>query len=146
MSAARLQSALAHGGVRDLTTGCLIWTKGRNSGGYGSLWYKGKSCLVHRLAWESANGRSIPPGQVIAHVCHRPLCFEPSHLRLSSQRQNMVGSLLAGRHSAAKLTAAQAAAIRTMKGEISAKALAVTYGVHPRTIHLIWANKTWKDV
>src|SRR5947208_5526213 len=62
---------------------CWIW-KGGTNGVYGTLGAPGgrKTLYAHRLSWELANGRSIPEGLFIDHICRNKLCVNPQHLQL----------------------------------------------------------------
>lgn len=51
-----------------------LWAGKRINKGYGVLVVAGRNVLVHRLAWEFAEGASIPDGMIIGHVCDTPLC------------------------------------------------------------------------
>jgi hypothetical protein len=59
--------------------GDLIWTGAVNNHGYGVIKVKRRLQYVHRVVYEAVVGR-IPPGCVIDHLCHIPLCVEPTHL------------------------------------------------------------------
>lgn len=63
---------------------CLIWDgKARISGGYAQICVggrNGRQLLVHRMAFEVAHGRRIPPLGKIIQSCGKHDCFEPSHL------------------------------------------------------------------
>jgi hypothetical protein len=53
--------------------------------------------LQHRMAWEMANGQTIPAGMVVMHACdHRP-CINPEHLRLGTPAENTEDMRLKGR-------------------------------------------------
>lgn len=67
--------------------GCLVWTAGLSSTGYGRMTDDGGHLKVHRYAWERANG-PIPEGMEVDHRCHNTLCCEVSHLRLTTHKQN----------------------------------------------------------
>lgn len=61
--------------------GCLIWTGNRNGRGYGTWTPKeGVRFLAHRRSLE-LSGVVLGVGQYVDHICHTPLCVEPSHLR-----------------------------------------------------------------
>ena len=69
--------------------GCWWWLGAVVAGGgYGSLWQKGKSVLVHRISWEIHNG-VIPPGLWVCHHCDNPRCVHPGHLFIGSRSDNM---------------------------------------------------------
>jgi HNH endonuclease len=114
----------------DPETGCILWRGRVTPKGYGTFWFNGTNALVHRASWEIANG-PIPAGTghhgtCVCHRCDTPLCVNPNHLFLGSNRDNVDdrhakgrsrgGSLAGERHPFAKLTAAQVADIRAAKG------------------------------
>jgi hypothetical protein len=55
---------------------------------YGCFWLDGRTVSAHRIAWELANGRPIPDGLQIRHVCDTPLCVNPRHLLVGSAADN----------------------------------------------------------
>lgn len=86
-------------------TTCIRATKHIQPNGYAYTHSNGKKIYAHRWAWEILNG-PIPTGMVVDHVCHNDsdcaggtscehrACITPGHLRLVTQRENV----LAGRH------------------------------------------------
>lgn len=78
--------------------GCLEWTAGRNTFGYGTFGTGDKSTqLAHRFAWMLVNG-PIPAGMVIRHVCHNRLCCNVDHLLLGTQADNVRDMMNDGRY------------------------------------------------
>ena len=75
---------------KDGPEGCWIWTAGKNGAGYGEIWSleAGKKVFAHRASWEMANGRKIPSGKVIDHLCRRPACVNPEHLEVVTVSEN----------------------------------------------------------
>ena len=69
-------------------TGCRIWTGGTYSNGYGQMNVNGKSRLVHRLAYEIANG-VIPEGLEIDHLCRVRACIDAEHMEAVTPLKNM---------------------------------------------------------
>ncbi len=73
--------------------GCWEWTaSGKN--GYGNFYFRGVGTYVHRLmyAWVYSQipngcGKSVP---TIDHICQNRRCCNPFHLRLISQRENIL--------------------------------------------------------
>lgn len=69
-------------------SGCLEWTAGKTSCGYGRIWYKGKATYAHRVAYERWIG-IIPKNMHVLHTCDNPGCIFPEHLCLGSHKENM---------------------------------------------------------
>lgn len=68
--------------------GCWEWQGADGGAGYG-LWHVGGRTIgAHRASWAIANGRDIPPGMHIDHMCHNTMCVNPGHLRLATPKQN----------------------------------------------------------
>jgi hypothetical protein len=70
---------------------CWEWTGAVCKAGYGRIGEGGRGgrhLLVHRVAWELANG-PIPAGMVVRHHCDNRRCVRPSHLELGSQADNL---------------------------------------------------------
>jgi len=80
---------------------CWEWTGASNYRGYGVLGRshdgKWRNVGAHRLAWELANGRPIPPGMDIMHTCDNPVCVRPDHLRQGTRAENMADCKAKGR-------------------------------------------------
>lgn len=73
--------------------GCLY--RG-NSLDYGRILHNGKAFARHRLAYELEHG-PIPEGKVIMHKCDNPGCFNPSHLDVGTQAENLADMRAKGR-------------------------------------------------
>jgi DNA-binding transcriptional regulator YiaG len=136
-------------------TGCIPWT-GALRRGYGFL-KSGRArpywIAAHRLSWEMANG-PIPAGLHLRHVCHRPECVNPAHLRLGTPHDNAADKVAAGRQrkgegcNLSKLTAEKVRAIRERyaAGGVSQQQLAAEYGVSNTNISLIVNGHSWKNL
>ena len=70
--------------------GCWEW-QGANNGksGYGRFYYNGKNRCAHRVSYELFVGE-IPLNKTIDHICRNHLCVNPKHLRIMSQRENIL--------------------------------------------------------
>jgi hypothetical protein len=53
--------------------------------------------MVHRMAWEAHHAEPIPEGMQVNHHCDNPICFNPAHLYLGTQKQNMEDRFRRGR-------------------------------------------------
>ncbi len=94
--------------------GCWHWPNGLNKDGYGVTNRDRSQHLVHRVAWESANG-PIPAGMTIDHMCHNldPMCARgadclhrrcsnPAHLQVAEAVENAMRGNCAGAKNARK--------------------------------------------
>lgn len=77
-----------------MKTDCIIPDKPIQKNGYTYTEYKGKTRGTHRIEWIKANGE-IPDGLVVDHLCRNRACINLEHLRLVTQREN----IMAGSHS-----------------------------------------------
>ena len=75
--------------VRDAGTGCWVWIGSRTLSGYGLVWSSGKRKRAHRLAYETFRSE-IPANMTIDHLCRTPICVNPDHMELVTQRENVL--------------------------------------------------------
>ena len=118
----------------DLNSGCWIWGLAHFRNGYGAVSNRSER-LAHRLSYRAHFGE-IPAGKFVCHKCDTPSCVNPLHLFVGSHSENMKDMAKKGRHwlvknpeksflngskfqrvsgerhGNAKMSAAQAAAIR----------------------------------
>ena len=74
--------------IPKLKTGCWIWTGGKNDKGYGNFWYNMVTFKAHRFVYEYCSGEGIPEGLVLDHLCRKPICVSPYHLKPKTQKEN----------------------------------------------------------
>jgi len=136
-----------------ITDGCWEYQGRLMKDGYGYLNYEGEAVYAHRLAWECAHGRQVPPGLVVMHACDNRVCVNPFHLSVGTKRDNALDMVRKGRQPVprgedrvgAKLTRTAVAAIRAehAAGGTTQAALARRFGVHPKTIFNVVTGKAW---
>ena len=136
-------------------SGCWLWTGAKRNHGYGAMSVGSKrdgtkrAEQAHRISYEMYKG-PIPPGLHVCHACDNPSCVNPAHLWLGTPGENARDRDAKDRvqhgesHYAAKLTAADVAAIIKDGAGMSQAALARWFGVHPSNISMILAGKRWK--
>lgn len=61
---------------------CWDWLGNVGKSGHGTVSYKGKSSLSHRVAWIISVG-PVPKNLYVMHSCGNPLCCNPYHMYLS---------------------------------------------------------------
>lgn len=83
--------------VRVPIAGCWLWTGTENGHGYGQMSVNNKGRMAHRYSYELHVG-AIPPGMVVCHSCDVPLCVNPAHLFLGTQKDNIRDMVRKGRH------------------------------------------------
>lgn len=85
-------------------SGCWVWRGALNADGYGQIWHKGKTQLVHRVMYTLAIG-PIPDGLTIDHVkergCTSRACCNLGHLEPVTRKINILrGDTFQARHAA----------------------------------------------
>ena len=81
-------------------TDCIEWTGYRHRNSYGSVYSSdlGKNVLVHRLSMAQLYGWEYLEGKVVRHTCDNPPCYNPQHLRVGTQADNIADRDAKGRH------------------------------------------------
>lgn len=76
--------------------GCWGWRGCLNNKGYPTFFAiengERKNRYAHRLLWELANGKKIPEGLEMDHLCKNPACVRPSHLEPVTGAENNLRS------------------------------------------------------
>lgn len=76
---------------------CWIWPGPVvNDGGYGLIYAQDTPFVVYRLSFEWFKG-VIPRGFVVMHECDKPRCWNPGHLFLGTQKENVQDMIRKGR-------------------------------------------------
>ena len=133
---------------------CWNWTGARMKSGWHGEWNSSNGIeLVHRAAWRLMKG-PIPGKLCVLHRCDNPICVNPTHLFLGTQRENMKdmwakgrakpGVSLGEKHGMSKVTVEKVNEIRS--SSMSGKELAAKFGITPTTVCDIRKFRTWKHV
>jgi HNH endonuclease len=67
---------------------CWLWTRAKNSKGYGIVRTYGRIRRAHRVAHELRNG-PVPDGLFVCHSCDTPGCINPDHLWTGTHKENV---------------------------------------------------------
>ena len=132
---------------------CWLFTGCVNNNGYGQIRHNGKTMLAHRVAYELITGEE--PNGVLLHTCDTPLCCNPEHITVGTQRDNLQDMRNKGRGvnpphvpgekcGMSKLTDTKVKEIRS--SGLTQRQLATIYGVSQPTIGKILRRETWRHV
>ena len=131
---------------------CWLWQAGKMPDGYGCFWMNNKNITTHRTVWELTYG-PIPDGLLVCHHCDTPLCVNPKHLFLGTQKDNSTDMVLKGRslkgeaNPFSKLNKNDIKAIRNLllKGE-TYKMIAKKFNISTSPVYRIKHGKGWVHV
>lgn len=131
-------------------SGCLEWTSGRDSFGYGRFWVPSKfnGCHAHRVAYELHHNVKLTSDQLVTHTCDNRLCVNIQHLRLGTHQTNAQERDERGRSGLAKLTEEQVETIHLLysSGKFTQDSLGRYFGVGNAVCSQILNGKSWKHV
>lgn len=152
----RFWSKVDRGGPDD----CWRWQGTVTTGGYGTMRLtKGGRAQVtaSRIAFYVATGHH--PGDLfVCHRCDNPICVNPAHLFVGSQKDNMQDCAIKGRcrtgdlpkglaHHNARLDPLKVRAIRgRVRGGESMASVARAHGVSETAISRVVQGITWRHV
>ena len=87
----------------DHKTGCWVWCGAKGPRGYGHFSFKGRQWRALRLA-VIFDGREIPVGMEVDHICRNHSCVNPAHLEIVTHtvnvRRGLAGEVNGGRNRA----------------------------------------------
>lgn len=75
---------------------CRLSTYTKNEYGYGMIRLSDRTTRVHIEAYKAWVG-PIATGLKVMHLCNVPACFEPTHLKLGTQKENLEYMAACGR-------------------------------------------------
>jgi hypothetical protein len=106
-----------------------------------------------RVSWEIHNGE-IPIGMFVLHTCDNPVCVNPKHLFLGTQKDNMQDKYKKGRenlpfgirNSSAKVSERDAIAIRILYPALSQRKISNMYGINQSQVSRIVSGFSWRHL
>ena len=142
--------------------GCWNWTGGRISPKNSKFRYgciavgNGKTQLVHRLAYKFWVGE-IPTDYFVCHKCDNPACFNPDHLFVGTNTDNVRDKIQKKRaytgdhkgelNATALLTDSQVIEIKKLlRSGMSQKEIGERFGVSHKYISAINTESRWKHI
>ena len=72
--------------------GCWMWTGGTDKDGYGLFRINVRDFRAHRYFYEFWHSTRIPEGMVIDHLCNRRRCVNPAHMKVTTNKENVLRS------------------------------------------------------
>ena len=134
----------------DLEGGCWIWNRSTDTSGYGNTWAFDRCWKVNRLSYYLFVGE-IPKGLLVCHTCDKPPCFNPDHLWVGTQQENIDDMMSKGRgiiaeHRSNNKISTQMRPVIAKKylSGMTMKSIAKEYNCHETTI-LTAINKVLPD-
>jgi HNH endonuclease len=146
-------------------SGCWIWTgcavdrsraENRRYGAWTCAVLKEKT--AHRAAYRIFKGE-LSRDAVVMHICDKPLCCNPDHLKVGTTEENNIDRDKKGRqfalsgsnHPMAKINEETASLIKTRLAELAhirncAAIIAKELGINKHIVHKIKEGKIWKSV
>lgn len=83
--------------IAGMEDACHLWTAQLDKDGYGQFSMSGTDkWQAHRASYYLFVG-PIPAGKIVMHICDRPRCVNPEHLRVGTQADNMADKVAKGR-------------------------------------------------
>lgn len=137
---------------------CWPWigpTCGHGKFFYGVLGVGGATLRATHLSC-GLDGRTVPEGLIVRHICDNPICVNPAHLLHGTHKENFNDCRMRNRNSclsgesnpAARLGAEQVASLRKRYalGDTTGVLLAEQAGVSKTCVYEVLRGRTWKCV
>lgn len=132
------------------STGCWeIISHKPNKNGRISLRYAGLQIRAYRAVYEAFYGE-IPEEMCVCHSCDNPICINPEHLFLGTNRENAQDRTAKDRQAKGEVNGSSKYT-EAMVREIRDKDLHIhecrdRWGMHKDTVYAIKNRKTWKHI
>lgn len=130
--------------------GCWLWTACCDSNGYGIFTLvegprRRRNVKANRAAWVAHNSE-IPEGLSVLHHCDNPLCVNPAHLFLGTEKDNRQDQIGKGRFTLRKFEEQQIQRMHEMRAlGMTFKEIGREFGVPKGTIHRITSGRHYPE-
>lgn len=142
---------------RPAASGCIEWTGGGTTNGYGLFWTGQRMQTAHRWAFEQVHG-AVGRRLDVCHSCDNRRCVNVGHLFAGTRAENMQDAVRKGRtshapravgeqHGMAVLTAVKVDAMRQRRsaGRIYSE-IAAEFGVSIPHAHRVCTGISWRPL
>ncbi len=142
---------------KDSDDKCWKWIGGKFSNGYGQFYKNPCKITAHRFSYELANGE-IDKNLKVCHTCDNPICVNPNHLFVGTQKDNIQDMIKKKRHNfndaiginngRSIVNEVEVKEIRQKykEGNISYKKLAKKYNLSETQTMRIVKRESWKHI
>lgn len=142
---------------REITNnGCWEWRGHSIRAGYGVVCIQKKHCVVHRIAAHAWMDFDVNSQLLICHKCDNPPCFNPDHLFIGTDKDNIIDCQRKGRlftakgeeHGMAKLNSFQVERIRLFR-EVTGMPfhkMCTLFGIERTTAIKICSRILWSHI
>ncbi len=129
---------------------CWEWKRSVNKDGYGRTGVAGQDLIAHRVAY-FLHYNENPMQLVVCHKCDNPICCNPHHLFLGTNKENTLDMVSKGRnqigenHIRAKITEEEVSKIKELylTGNYHHPDLAKLFSISKRQIGRILRGEGW---
>lgn len=132
---------------------CWVWRHKSLREGYGQVRFgRSQNFSVHRVSYTLFKGR-IDKGKSVLHICDNRRCFNPNHLFLGTQKDNIHDAIKKGRNTrgekqwSAKITGKEVKEIREIAScGAPHREIAKAFGLSQANVSRIVSKKLWKHI
>ncbi len=127
--------------------GCYIWKGKHDYKNYGLLKIEGKWKRVHRVSAKIFLNYKFSKEKLVCHHCDNPSCWNPTHLFIGTQKDNIQDCVKKGRNFLPKGERCGTSKLKNKEViELHPKEIARKFEVHFNTILKICRRESWTHI